>query len=264
MRAMVTGAGANGIGGATCIRLARDARLRGESARIAVCATGKRKELSKLLEQIQAEGAETVLLTGDLCDPTVPPRLVEQAVEFCGGLDALVSNAGFAKPSPLLQTTLEDWDQQVDLHARAAWLLAKAAHPALKESRGAIVATASMAGTVAYYHNGVYPIAKAALIMLCKMLAQEWAVDGIRVNVVSPGPIRTRLTARYYANPDVEASRKAVIPLGRIGEPEDVAGVIAFLLGADAGFITGENILIDGGLVGSTLNQVARSVTSAQ
>ena len=258
MRAMVTGAGYKGIGGAACIRLARDAAARGETARIAVCATGKRKELTTLLDDIKAAGAQAVLLTGDLCDPEVPARLVSEALEFCGGLDALVSNAGVGKPAPLLDTGISDWDFQMNLHTRAAWLLAKAAHPALKASGGAMVATASMGGTVAYAGNGAYPIAKAALIMLCKMLALEWAKDGIRVNVVSPGPVRSRLTARFYADPAIEASRKSIIPLGRVGEPEDVAGVIAFLLGPDAAFVTGENILVDGGLVASTLNQLKR------
>lgn len=83
--------------------------------------------------------------------------------------------------------------------------------------------------------------------------------DGIRVNVVSPGPIRSRLTARFFDDPVIMASRKATIPIGRVGEPEDVAGVIAFLLGPDAAYVTGENILIDGGLVASTLNQLKRS-----
>jgi len=259
MRAIVTGAGYKGIGGAACMRLAKDAAAGGREARIAVCATGKRKELSTLLDDLSAAGAKTVLLTGDLCDPAVPPRLVAEALDFCGGLDAVVSNAGVGKPVAMLEAEVSDWDFQMNLHARAAWLLAKAAHPALKASRGAMVATASMAGVVPHANSGVYPIAKAGLIMLCRMLAQEWAKDGIRVNVVSPGPVRSRLTARYFDDPAVMASRKATIPLGRVGEPEDVAGVIAFLLGPDAAYITGENIVVDGGLISATLNQLKRS-----
>lgn len=173
--AIVTGAGYKGIGGATCIRLARDAKVRGLRARIAVCATGKRKELPTLIDEIKAAGADAILLTGDLCDPEVPPRLVTEALDFCGGLDAVVSNAGVGKPAPMLETGLDDWNFQMNLHARAAWLLAKAAYPALKASGGSIVATASMSGYAPHAGNGAYPIAKAALIMLCRTLAIEWA-----------------------------------------------------------------------------------------
>jgi glucose 1-dehydrogenase len=258
MRALITGAGYRGIGGATALRLARDAASRGQAARLAICSTGRRDDHAPLLKELRDAGAEVLTLTGDLTDPEVPARLVAAAVEFCGGLDALVSNAGVGKPKTLLSLAVDDWDFQMNLHARAAWLLARAAHAALKASHGSIVATASMAGTVPYAGNGAYPIAKAALIMVCQTLAQEWASDGIRVNVVSPGPVRSKLTEKYYADPAVAAVRRAVIPLGRVGEPEEISGVIAFLLGPDATFMTGQNILVDGGLVGSSLNQLAR------
>lgn len=257
MRALITGAGHGGIGGATCVRLARDAQAKGESTKLVLCSTGKRGALATLVDELRDLGAETLQLTGDLRDPAVPARLVDEAVAFCGGLDAVVANAGVGKPGALASLAEEDWDFAFSLNVKASWLLAKAAYPALRDSRGALVVTASMAGTAPAPESGAYPIAKAALIMLARTLAQEWARDGIRVNAVSPGPIRSRLTARYYADPAVEASRKAAIPLGRIGEPEDVAGAIAFLLGPDAAFVTGENLLIDGGLVGASLRRLA-------
>jgi glucose 1-dehydrogenase len=118
-----------------------------------------------------------------------------------------------------------------------------------------MVAVASMSGTFPHIGLGAYPIAKGALITLSQTLSQEWAKDGVRVNSVSPGPIRTPLNVAYK-DPEVVAARHRIIPLGRLGEPEDVAGTIAFLLGADSAFITGENVLIDGGLGRSGVNQI--------
>jgi NAD(P)-dependent dehydrogenase (short-subunit alcohol dehydrogenase family) len=256
MRALVTGASAGGIGGTVCERLVRDALARGEEAKLAACATGARPELMELVASLRATGADVVALTGDLTDPDVPKRLVGEAVAHCGGLDHLVSNAGLLRLSPLAQMDVSDWDYIVNLHARAAWLLAKAAYPALRESRGSMVAVASMSGTFPHRGLGAYPVAKAALISLCQTLSQEWAGDGIRVNCVSPGPIFTPMNIAYK-DPEVVAARNRIIPLGRIGAAEEVAGTIAFLLGTDAGYITGENILVDGGLGRSGVNQLS-------
>jgi NAD(P)-dependent dehydrogenase (short-subunit alcohol dehydrogenase family) len=255
MRALVTGASLCGIGGAVCERLARDAKAKGERAKIVACATGGRAGLTDLVDHLNDIGADAMALTGDLTDPAVPARHVAEALEFCGGLDALVSNAGLLIPGPLVDTEVSDWDYLLNLHARAAWLLGKAAFPALRDSRGAMVAVASMSGTFPHIGLGAYTIAKGALITLCQTLSQDWARDGVRVNSVSPGPIRTPLNVAYK-DPDVVAARNRIIPLGRLGESEDVAGTVVFLLGKDAAFVTGENILIDGGLGRSGVNQI--------
>ena len=255
MRALVTGASLGGIGGAVCERLARDAAARGERAKIVACATGGRQSLADLIDRLKELGADALALTGDLTDPEVPPRMVAEAVEFCGGLDSLVSNAGLLIPGMLTDIEVSDWDYVINLHARAAWLLGRAAFPALKESGGSMVAVASMSGVFPHVGLGAYTIAKGALITLCQTLSQEWAKQGVRVNSVSPGPIRTPLNLAYN-DPEVVAVRHRIIPLGRLGEPEDVAGTIVYLLSKDAAFVTGENILIDGGLGRSGVNQI--------
>jgi len=162
----------------------------------------------------------------------------------------VVSNAGRSQSGPLAALDPAGWDAAMDLHAKAAWLLAKAAFPHLEASRGSFVATGSITGTMPNAGRGAYPVAKAALIMLCKVLAAEWAPAGVRVNAVSPGLVGTQAKPKPHAG--------EVVPLGRAGTPEDVAGMVAFLASADAGFITGQNIVIDGGLTGAGLDLIGR------
>jgi len=195
-------------------------------------------------------GGSVVAINGDLSEASTPARLVEQAVAAMGGLDAVVSNAGVSRPSTLAKLALEDWDYLFAVNARAPWLLAKAAYSALRESRGSFVSIASMSGVQPYPGMGAYSPSKAALLMLVRTLAQEWAADGIRVNAVSPGLIHTSLTAQVYADAPTKAAREALVPLHRIGDPDaDIAGLVAFLINSDAGYITGQNLLADGGLM---------------
>ena len=151
---------------------------------------------------------------------------------------------------------VEDWDRLFAVNTRATWLLAKAAHPALKESGGALVATASMSGTLTHAGLGAYAPSKAAVIMLCKVLAQEFGRDGIRVNTVSPGMTRTGMTERIYEDAGVTAARNDLVPLGRVATPEDIADVISFLLGPDARYVNGHDLIVDGGVTGNFLGRL--------
>jgi glucose 1-dehydrogenase len=183
--------------------------------------------------------------------------LVEEAIKALGGLDAVVSNAGVSRPSTLAKLALEDWDYLLAVNARAPWLLAKAAYPALRESHGSFVSVASMSGVQPYPGMGAYSPSKAALLMLVRTLAQEWAGDGIRVNAVSPGLIHTPLTAKVYADAPTKAKREALVPLHRIGDPDaDIAGIVAFLIAPEARYMTGQNILVDGGLLDAMHAQI--------
>lgn len=255
MRALVTGA-AGGIGRATCIRLAQDARARGETAQIALTDLRKSEALEETAAAVRAAGGEAVALAGNLADPETPPRLVAEAAEALGGVDLLVSNAGVNAPGPLAGLALEDWDLLFAVNTRATWLLAKAAYPQLKAARGAIVATASMSGMFPHTGLGAYSASKAALIILVKQLAQEWARDFIRANCVSPGFVATPMTANLYADEGIRRAREAIVPLGRIGAPDDMAAVIAWLAGPDARYVTGQNILADGGFCEGVLDRI--------
>src|SRR5262245_11394375 len=185
-----------------------------------------------------------------------PARVVGEAVARFGGLDGLVSNAGVNRPGPLLSYAVEDWDRVFAVNTRATWLLAKAAHDALAASRGAIVAVGSMSGSNAHANLGAYGPSKAAVIMLVQVLAQEFGRDGIRVNAVSPGMVRTGMTASVYADSRVASERDALVPIGRVATPEDIADVIAFLLGPDARYVNGHDLVVDGAVSGNFLGRL--------
>ena len=254
-RVLVTGA-ASGIGRATCLRLARQAHERGQTARIALVDFGTDKALDALRADLDTLGAEALALEGDMGSAEGPARVVSEAVGRFGGLDGLVSNAGINRPGPLATYSLEDWDRVFAVNTRATWLLAKAAHPALRASRGAIVAVGSMSGSHPHANLGAYGPSKAAVIMLARVLAQEMGRDGIRVNTVSPGMVRTGMTAEVYADQRVAAERDSLVPIGRVATPEDIADVIAFLLGPDARYVNGHDLVVDGAVTGNLLGRL--------
>ena len=255
MRVLVTGA-ASGVGRATCRRLARDGRAQGQVAKVAAVDLAPSPALDDLVGELRDLGAEALLLYGDMGSANAPARVVANAVDRFGGLDGLVSNAGVNRPGPLVSYSVEDWDHLFAVNTRATWLLARAAHPALMASRGAIVAVASMSGSNAHAGLGAYGPSKAAVIMLGRVLAQELGPDGIRVNTVSPGMVRTGMTARVYADERVAAERAALVPLGRVASAEDIADVIAFLLGPDARYVNGHDLVVDGGVTGNFLGRL--------
>lgn len=244
-RILVTGA-SRGIGRSICLKLAAS------GADIAACGSSHAAELDGLVTELRALGAKVFPLLGDLSDPSVPAQLVSKAAESLGGLDAVVSNAGIARPGMLADLTAAEWDSVFSVNVRAPWLLAAAAFPWLKQEKGAFVAVASMSGVQPYSGMGAYSPSKSALIMLVRQLAQEWASVGVRVNSVSPGLVRTPLTQAIYDVPEIKAAREGLIPVHRIAEADaDMAGIVTFLLSNESGYITGQNILADGGLLDS-------------
>ncbi len=255
MRVLVTGA-ASGIGRAVCLRIARDGRDGARPARIAAVDLAPSPALDTLIEELRALGAEALPLHADVGQPEAPARVVSQAVERFGGLDGLVSNAGINRPAPLVDYALEDWDRVFADNPRAAWLLDTAAHGALRASRGSVVVVASMSGSNAHANLGAYGPSKAAAIMLVKVLAQELGRDGIRVNSLSPGLVHTGMTSGVYADAEVSAQRAALVPLGRIAAPEDMADAVAFLLGPDARYVNGHDLVVDGGVTGNLLGRL--------
>ncbi|UJQ94122.1 SDR family NAD(P)-dependent oxidoreductase [Mariluticola halotolerans] len=255
MKILVTGA-SEGIGGAACRVIAQRCKEQGQHARIALVVTGTKSPPNLLLSDLKKLDAETLLLSGDLAEMETCRRISAEAVEFCEGMDVFVSNAGTISPARLAQMPIEAWDRQFNLNARATLAIAQGLYEHLRQSKGAIVGVASMSGMFAHQRTGAYSPSKAAMISLCRNLAQDWAEAGIRVNTVSPGMIHTPLTEKTYAHDEVAGRRRAMVPLGRIGRSEDIAEAIWFLCSPASSYITGQNLLVDGGLCDSLLGTI--------
>ncbi len=257
MRAVVTGA-ARGIGRAMALRLAADAVGRENAAAQLVIADQHADELNALAAELRAQGHTAIVQAGDLGDPDEPARIVAAAEGF-GALDVVASNAGFAKPAPLLEAAVDDWDRVFAVHVRAAWLLGRAAHALLARARGCLVLTTSISGSQASPPLAAYSASKAAQIMLMKQMAVEWGPDGIRVNALSPGLTETPGTAAAYERPRARESRAARIPLRRVGQPDDMAAALAMLVSRDAAYIHGHELVVDGGLVHTLMPSLTQS-----
>lgn len=252
---LVTGA-TGGIGRGICLALVEQARKDGAAIRISAAASQAGDKLDRLLDELRAAGASASGVTGDITDPAQCTALVAQAASSGGDLTALVCNAGASGPGELADLPVAQWDTTFNLNTRSAWLLAQAARPQLARTGGSITAIASMSGLTPHPGYGAYSAAKAALIMLCRQLAQEWAADGIRVNTVCPGMIRTPLTEAVYQDAKTLLKREALVPMGRIGRADDIGAAVAFLASAGASYITGQNLVVDGGISDHMLTMI--------
>ncbi|MCR6485129.1 SDR family oxidoreductase [Amycolatopsis sp. OK19-0408] len=192
------------------------------------------------------EGAETV--TGDMADPATATALVAAAEQRFGRLDGVVSNAGAGLTKPFADLDDENWRQLYEVHLAAAARLLRAARPLLAVRGGAVVAMSSLAAGHALDGRAAYGAVKAGLEGLVRQVAAEWAPQGIRVNAVAPGTIRTPLVERNFARGLLD--EQAVLsrtPMGRLGDPGEIATVVRFLLSADSSYVTGQTLAVDGG-----------------
>jgi NAD(P)-dependent dehydrogenase (short-subunit alcohol dehydrogenase family) len=240
--AIVTGA-SSGIGRATALALSE--------AGWWVLATGRDEARGRDVAEALAERAGGDFLAAELTDDETPERLVGRASE-AGPLEVLVNNAGIHFPATVVETSPEDFDRLIATNVRAAFLLAGAAIPAMVEAGGGVVVNVgSEAGLVAVGRQVAYNVSKAALAMLTKSIAVDHAKDGVRAVTVCPGTTRTPLVERAIASAaDPEAHERWLAssrPAQRLGKPEEIAAAIAFVAGERASFITGSELVIDGG-----------------
>jgi NAD(P)-dependent dehydrogenase (short-subunit alcohol dehydrogenase family) len=248
---VVTGA-ASGIGRQTAIELAT------AGAKVVALdrdATG----CSRTVEEVMKQGRPGLALTCDVCDGASVPGAAEKALTAFGRCDVLVNNAGVLKPGPLETVSLADWDELVRINLTGYLLCAQAfGRDMLARGSGVLVHVASIAGSEPQGMSGAYSASKAAVAMLSRQLAFEWGPRGIRSNAVSPGLVRTPLSESFYQAPGVKERREAVVPLRAIGRPLDIANVIVFLASSRAGYITGQDIVVDGGLSQTLMSRVPR------
>lgn len=206
---------------------------------------------SDRLESVAARAPELGSITTvevDLTEPGACGRLVDDVIASQGSVDVLLHCVGINDRRPLLEFTEQEWAQVLQVNLGTAFALAQAAgrHMTAK-GHGRIVMLSSVSGLLAHEHHAPYAASKGGMNQLVRVMAREWAAQGVTVNAVAPGYIETNLTASYLDKPGVREGLTALVPAGRLGVPEEVVGPILFLSSAHAGFVTGHVMYIDGG-----------------
>jgi NAD(P)-dependent dehydrogenase (short-subunit alcohol dehydrogenase family) len=244
--AIVTGAG-SGIGRASALLFAK------EGAKVVV-ADFVRDSGQQTVSLIKNEGGESIFVESDVSHAVDAQRLVNTAIETYGKLDILFNNAGINLEKTVTETSEDDWSRVINVNLKGVFLCSKYAIPEMiRNGGGVIINTASIRGLVGQYHLAAYCASKGGVVLLTKAMALDYGQDNIRVNCVCPGGIETPMHKAFLAtlaHPERETEEMLKkIPLGRIGEPEDVARVALFLASDESAYLTGLAIPVDGGRI---------------
>lgn len=239
-RALVTGAG-RGIGRAVARALA--------AAGAEVMLSGRDEAgLGRTAAEVRALGREAQVVSADLAAPGGAQRLANEALGRWPVVDILVNNAGVSYPESALQTSEAHWDVTLAVNAKAAFFLAqRLAEPMLAQRWGRVVNISSQAGLVGLEHHAAYCASKWALEGLSRVLAIEWAPYGVTVNCVAPTVVNTEMARQAFDSEEKRQGMLSRIPLGRFGEPEEVAAAVVYLASEAAGLVTGDTLRCDGG-----------------
>jgi len=239
--AIVTGAG-SGIGEASALRFAEEG-----AAVVAVDIRGTKAQ--ETATAINDQGGHAIAMEVDVAEAADVERMVADTVSQLGGLDVLFSNAGTLRPGSVVELSVEDWDLVMGVNVRSIFLGGKYAVPAMIErGGGSIVNTASISGLHGDGGAVVYAASKAAVINLTRAMATDHSADGIRVNAVCPGTIETPPVKRMVADPAIMQVNLDAHSMGRLGQPEEIAAAALWLASEESSFVTGEHLVVDGGL----------------
>lgn len=239
--ALVTGA-SRGIGKAIALLLAEN------GADIAVNFAGSTAAAEAVAAEIEKMGRKAILVQGDVSQTEVCAEMVDKVVKELGHIDILVNNAGITRDTLLLRMKEEDWDAVLNTNLKGVFNCTKAAVKYMAKQRsGSIVNISSVVALMGNAGQANYAAAKAGILGFTRSVAKEMAAHGIRVNAVTPGFIKTDMTS--VLSEKVVAAMEASIPLARLGEPEDIAKAVLFLVSDNAAYITGQTLHVDGGMV---------------
>ena len=245
-KVIVTGGG-SGIGRATCVLAAA------EGAEVAVADINP-ETAAKTVQMVEKQGGRAILIEMDTSKKADAERMTAEALGAFGTIDGLVCCAIKLVPGKLEDLPEADWDMVMDIGLKGYFLCAQAAgRVMLEKGAGSIVFVSSIGGMQTYPLAGAYSICKSGAIMLSKLFGVEWGDRGVRANTVSPGQVRTPMTEAMFQDPEIAAGRAAVVPMGRVATPEDIAEGCVFLLSERARYITAANLPIDGGQVESKM-----------
>lgn len=239
--ALVTGA-SRGIGKAIALLLAEN------GADVAVNFAGSTAAAEAVVAEIEKMGRKAILVQGDVSQTEVCAEMVDKVVKELGHIDILVNNAGITRDTLLLRMKEEDWDAVLSTNLKGVFNCTKAAVKYMAKQRsGSIVNISSVVALMGNAGQTNYAAAKAGILGFTRSVAKEMAARGIRVNAVTPGFIKTDMTS--VLSEKVVAAMEASIPLARLGEPEDIAKAVLFLVSDNAAYITGQTLHVDGGMV---------------
>lgn len=240
---VITGA-ATGLGKAMAERFGR------EKAKVVVNYHSDNHEVDEIIENIKAAGGDAAAIKGDVTKEEDIKNMISFAVETFGSLDVMVNNAGIENEVPSEKLSLEDWNKVMDVNLTGIFLGSRDAIAYMLEEnvKGCVINMSSVHDRIPWPHFAHYAASKGGVKMLTETLALEYAPKGIRVNNISPGAIDTPINAEKFADPKAKKEVEALIPMGYIGKPEEIAACAAWLASSESSYVTGLTLYADGGM----------------